>query len=718
MKIFVRTLNGDRFEIQVNPEDMVSDVKKNVETVLGVHAAEQVLIHKGKVLKDETTVEANNVSEKSVIAVMKRKPASTGTSTSSASLKSQDARITRLIPLTPTEPAWDDDGLDLNYERISESNIQQILEMISQSQHRGAWSRKLVIGALRLAYNDVDKALEYLYFVSSSSEPCAQIIFVDFFSGNEMEQPHHELQADQTNEPNNGGGDGGKVAESEETEVEQPQAYQTNKPNNGGGHGCNQVGESEENQVEQLPRELQADQTNKPDYNGGDGGNQVGESDEETEVETTKDAQAKTRVDEAEIEDLRNKITYQFIRFSFSSFLVVTLLQSYLTDGDSSKQNLAGFLELESFLSPVKERMKILVKTLKGARFEIQVEPEDSVADVKKKIETVLGVTAAYPAAEQVLIHKGKVLKDETTVGANNVSEKSIIAVMKRKPASTGTSANLTAQVHAHVPPSSTATVAPRLSMPVSVTLTEPAWDAASNGNYESVSESNIQQILEMVRGAWSRDVVAYALCLAYNDVDKALEYLYFGIPVQSEDPYTWDHNTQEPVVHEEADLERSLDSLRHNPEFEFLRSLVQLDPGFLEYFQEMLEEQNPPLFQLIQDNKADFLRLVMEQPQEPNNGGISGNQVGESEEAEKQPQADQTNKPNNGGGDDSGNQVGDSEETKVEVPTPEDYELIERLEALGFERGDAAVAYFACNRNVQVAANHLLGYKHESHRE
>lgn len=62
----------------------------------------------------------------------------------------------------------------------------------------------------------------------------------------------------------------------------------------------------------------------------------------------------------------------------------------------------------------------------------------------------------------------------------------------------------------------------------IKVTPTEPAWDAASNGSYESVSESNIRQILEMVRGFWSREVVAYALCLAYNDLNKALEYLYF----------------------------------------------------------------------------------------------------------------------------------------------------------------------------------------------
>ncbi|KAF8048210.1 hypothetical protein N665_2609s0006 [Sinapis alba] len=303
--------------------------------------------------------------------------------------------------------------------------------------------------------------------------------------------------------------------------------------------------------------------------------------------------------------------------------------------------------------------MKIFVKTLKGARFEIQVKPEDSVADVKKNIETVLGVTAA----EQVLIHKGKVLKDETTVEANNVSEKSVIAVLK---------------VH-DVPSYSTATMPPRLSMlVVPVTL---------KVNYESVSESNIQQILEVARGGWSREVVAYALCLAHNDVDIAFEYLYFGIPVLSEDPYITEgtqEQIQEPEAHEVADQERSLDFLRHTPE--------------------VLEQP-----QELQDD--DVLHF---QSNEPNKGGDSGNQVGESEETKvEQPQAD----PNNGGGD-GGNQVGESEETKVEVPTPEDYELIERLEALGFERGDAAVAYFACNRNIQVAANHLLGYKHESRRE
>ncbi|XP_018511019.1 ubiquitin receptor RAD23c-like [Brassica rapa] len=336
--------------------------------------------------------------------------------------------------------------------------------------------------------------------------------------------------------------------------------------------------------------------------------------------------------------------------------------------------------------------MKIFVKTLKGARFEIQVKPEDSVADVKKNIETVLGVNA-YPAAEQRLIHKGKVLKDETTVEANNVSEKSTIGVMKRKPAS-----------------------------------------ASLKPLYESISENNIQWILEMSGGEWERDLVEDALYLAYNDIDKAVEYIYFGLPVDSEYPSITEFENVRPRVqsdpslleellvqiedlfitegetHQEpderpsaADLEQSLDFARYTQEYdrEYLRALARSHPSIVKDFVEMVHEDNPLFFQFIRDNKADILRLLRE-------GGTGGTEM----EQPREHPAVETNEPKNGG--DGGNQVGESKETEVEVVTPEDYELIERLEALGFERGDAAVAYFACNRNLQVAANHLLGYKHK----
>lgn len=54
------------------------------------------------------------------------------------------------------------------------------------------------------------------------------------------------------------------------------------------------------------------------------------------------------------------------------------------------------------------------------------------VADVKKNIETVQG-SDVYPAAQQMLIHQGKVLKDATTLEENKVAENSFLVIMLSK---------------------------------------------------------------------------------------------------------------------------------------------------------------------------------------------------------------------------------------------------------------------------------------------
>ena len=51
---------------------------------------------------------------------------------------------------------------------------------------------------------------------------------------------------------------------------------------------------------------------------------------------------------------------------------------------------------------------------------------------VKKNIEDVQGKDN-YPCGQQLLIHNGKVLKDETTLADNNVSEDGFLVVMLSK---------------------------------------------------------------------------------------------------------------------------------------------------------------------------------------------------------------------------------------------------------------------------------------------
>uniref|UniRef100_A0A9I9D326 Ubiquitin receptor RAD23 n=1 Tax=Cucumis melo TaxID=3656 RepID=A0A9I9D326_CUCME len=416
--------------------------------------------------------------------------------------------------------------------------------------------------------------------------------------------------------------------------------------------------------------------------------------------------------------------------------------------------------------------MKIFVKTLKGSHFEIEVQPADTVADVKKNIETVQGADV-YPAAQQMLIHQGKVLKDSSTLEENKVAENSFIVIMltKNKSSSGGTSSTTqaapvskapqsTAPAPAATPVSTTEVPLPTSAPPASVTAASPPApspapapapastpapapastptptptpaaapapattvlpetdvysQAASNLVAGSNLEETIQQILDMGEGVWDRDTVVRALRAAYNNPERAVDYLYSGIPEQVEAPPARVPSTVQasnpsaqpaqpaqpasvpssagpnanpldlfpqglPNIGSGAVGSGSLDFLRNSPQFQALRAMVRANPQILQPMLQELGKQNPQLIRLIQDHQPDFLRLI----NEPLEG--EGNILGQL--AEAMPQA-------------------------ITV-TPEEREAIQRLEDMGFDRGLVVEVFFACNKNEEMAANYLLDHIHE----
>lgn len=396
-------------------------------------------------------------------------------------------------------------------------------------------------------------------------------------------------------------------------------------------------------------------------------------------------------------------------------------------------------------------KMKIFVKTLKGSHFEIEVQPADTVADVKKNIETVQGADV-YPAAQQMLIHQGKVLKDSTTLEENKVAENSFIVIMltKNKSPSGGTSSTTqaapvskapqsTAPAHAATPVSTSEVPLPTSAPPANVTDSSPPApapapspapaaapattvlpesdvysQAASNLVAGSNLEETIQQILDMGEGVWDRDTVVRALRAAYNNPERAVDYLYSGIPEQVEAPPARVPSTVQatnpsaqpaqpaqpasvpstgpnanpldlfpqgvPNIASGAAGSGSLDFLRNSPQFQALRAMVRANPQILQPMLQELGKQNPQLIRLIQDHQPDFLRLI----NEPLEG--EGNILGQL--AEAMPQA-------------------------ITV-TPEEREAIQRLEDMGFDRGLVVEVFFACNKNEEMAANYLLDHIHE----
>lgn len=371
--------------------------------------------------------------------------------------------------------------------------------------------------------------------------------------------------------------------------------------------------------------------------------------------------------------------------------------------------------------------MKLTVKTLRGSHFEIQVHPNDTIMAVKKNIEEVQGKDS-YPWGQQLLIHNGKVLKDESTLEENKVSEDGFLVVMLSKSKAGGTTGGSSAVQPSTItatpqqpqvsPPAAqlllAATPNPIPISPETLSLATPSADAydhaGSNLVVGSNIESTVQQLLEMGGGNWDRDTVLRALRAAYNNPERAVDYLYSGIPPSTEVAVPVAHFTSSPASGQSTTIGEpstlvtapsyglpnsapldmfpqgnpglgagagggSLDFLRNNQQFQALRAMVQANPQILQPMLQELSKQNPQLLRLIQEHHTEFLQLINEPVD------LEGDLFGQEEE--EMPHA-------------------------ISV-TAEEQEAIARLEAMGFDRPRVIEAFLACDRNEELAANYLL---------
>ncbi|CAI0473971.1 unnamed protein product [Linum tenue] len=207
--------------------------------------------------------------------------------------------------------------------------------------------------------------------------------------------------------------------------------------------------------------------------------------------------------------------------------------------------------------------------------------------------------------------------------------------------------------------------------------------------------------------GTWDKETVTRALRAAYNNPERAIDYLYSvsiflaGIPETAEvavpvarvpggqateavaspgAPVTGAPNSAPlnmfpqplPGAGAGGGL-ASLDFLRNNQQFQALRSMVQSNPQILQPMLQELGKQNPNLLRMIQEHHAEFLQLI--------------------------------NEPQDG-----------SEElinlfcvrlVHCLLITTEFRVL--QLEAMGFDRPLVIEAFLACDRNEELAANYLL---------
>lgn len=400
--------------------------------------------------------------------------------------------------------------------------------------------------------------------------------------------------------------------------------------------------------------------------------------------------------------------------------------------------------------------MQITLKTLQQQTFKVEIEPSETVRSLKEKIEADKGKD--FSADGQKLIYAGKILDDAKSIDSYKIEEKSFVVVMVSKPkakpaeeSGASTSAAPAAPAPAPAPaqttpteekpkeekkeeekkeeeskpeaaattPSATttATTATTPSNTSSTAPVEAGISAAENTLVTGESyERTVQEIMAM---GFERDQVIRALRASFNNPDRAVEYLLSGIPEEpvpaappaappAAAPPAAQSEGGQPASTASTPAQESgggstttsttrstsgsgdpLEFLRNQPQFQQMRHVIRENTALLPAFLQQIRESNPRLFELITQNQARFVQMLNE-PAEGEGQAQGGGNVGGSAPV------GQGGGP---GGPDSG---------YIQV-TPDEKQAIERLKALGFPEGMCIQAYFACEKNEDLAANFLL---------
>ncbi|KAI8621950.1 XPC-binding domain-containing protein [Chytriomyces sp. MP71] len=279
---------------------------------------------------------------------------------------------------------------------------------------------------------------------------------------------------------------------------------------------------------------------------------------------------------------------------------------------------------------------------------------------------------------------------------------------------------------------------APATSAPPAAAASEPA--APLNTTFDASTlatgaayQAAVQNLIEM---GFPAEQVARAMKAAYNNPDRAAEYLMTGIPDNIEAmapaaprgsasaaPAPAGSVASAPAtaaaapasseggymnlfeagaaaaaasrpgtaagatgaaaggVPSAADLE-AMTQLRNSAQFQQFRQLIAAQPQLLQPMLQQLGQSQPELLRVIQANPDAFLQMLI--------GGEGGDAM------------------DFGDDDEEGGAGGALPPGTIQI-TPEENAAIERLTALGFDRNLAAQAYFACDKNEELAANYLF---------
>ncbi|GAB6031642.1 UV excision repair protein rad23 [Chamberlinius hualienensis] len=370
--------------------------------------------------------------------------------------------------------------------------------------------------------------------------------------------------------------------------------------------------------------------------------------------------------------------------------------------------------------------MIVTLKTLQQQTFKVEVDASETVKALKQKIEAEKGKD--YPSSCQKLIYAGKILHDDSPVSEYNIDDKKFVVIMVTKPKPTVSGESSSAEKPAETAVVEAVATAPKVSETKSEEVPKPDKKETStesssasspttqpkaeesSGTSTIASTANLAASLASIQEAesvllmgedyqrmvqnimdlgYDKDSVERALRASFNNPDRAVEYLLTGIPeTASDEPAAAEVSENAPAPAPNAE-EQPLAFLRSQPQFQQMRQVIQQNPQLLNAVLQQIGQSNPQLLQLISQNQEAFVRMI----NEPSSGSSAAGTVAQDS-------------PSTGTG--GSGAAGGHHAMSIQV-TPQDKEAIERLKALGFPEHMVIQAYFACEKNENLAANFLL---------
>lgn len=360
--------------------------------------------------------------------------------------------------------------------------------------------------------------------------------------------------------------------------------------------------------------------------------------------------------------------------------------------------------------------VSITFKDFKKEKIPLDLELSSTVLDAK----TQLAQKKECEDSQIKLIYSGKVLQDVKTLQESGLKEGDQVIFMISKKKSTATTVTEPQSKEASVPaaqspapPTSTA------NAPAAETQQQPA---SSDPGFVVGAQRNeaVERIMEM---GYEREQVDRALRAAFNNPDRAVEYLLMGIPEslqqqQQAQPQEQQESAQaEPEAQTEPAGEAASEDLFAQAaqrggeaggesagasggapgsigltmeDLLALRQVVSGNPEALAPLLENLSNRYPQLREQIMANPEVFVSMLLEAVGE----NLEDAMTGLDEAGDLEAGAAATGQP--------------AEEANIEV-SESDEQAIARLCELGFERTLVMQVYFACGKNEEIAANMLF---------